>query len=147
MLFCVGLFTISIIQCILSINNHFDFTNNLYYFFTDCFSPKKKTISYKHTGQACGIANKSDYLSKDQLIGKDKPDFVKIKQGISDLDLFINYTKYSKPKSTLQAELEVFLRHLEPTKSLANTSPDDIRQFLLSKESKGNPNCITHRAN
>ena len=53
------------------------------------------------------------------------------------LDNLLDSSKYSKQKCALKAELETFLGRLSPQKSLYTALPEDVRKFLIFKESNG----------
>ena len=54
-----------------------------------------------------------------------------------ELDSLLQSTKYSKQKSSLKSEMIDFLHRLTPPKSLNDSTPHDIRMFLVYKDSKG----------
>ena len=64
-------------------------------------------------------------------------DFRGINDRIEHLDSLLNAKNYSKQKCALTNELKAFLSKLCPQKSLDSANPEDLRMFLVAKESKG----------
>ena len=83
--------------------------------------------------KVCGVkrdlANSTNYLSDNELkVINDRIDF---------LDNLCESKSYAKQKSKLEDQLSNFITRLGANKSLINVLPEDIRKFIVFKESSG----------
>ncbi|CAG2184853.1 unnamed protein product [Mytilus edulis] len=60
-----------------------------------------------------------------------------INDRISELEILLQSTKYSKQKDSLRDSLVSFLSNLEPKRTLDDALPSDIRRFLVVKDASG----------
>lgn len=89
------------------------------------------------SGRYCTACGKCLILSDGINTTKGAIDFTRIQARIAELDHLSQSSNYSKQKLSLEVELERFLRCLGAHKSVSNALPEDIRMFIIHKETHG----------